>query len=74
MSLLSSKKKEKTPKKGKKSADTLSQTTGKPGRAPRVSAPKVKLPPDTYTLILLIAWIFLTAACIFLYLDIASYK
>lgn len=31
-------------------------------------------PPDVYTLVLLIAWIALTTACVLAYLDLASYK
>lgn len=37
-------------------------------------APKPKVPADLYTLVLLFAWLALTAACVLAYLDLASYK
>ena len=36
--------------------------------------PKIKYPVDIYTLILLVAWLALTAACVLAYLDLNSYK
>lgn len=74
--------KEKKKKKEKKSDDIagLDQfgsavaSKGKKGKTKKVKAPAKKVPADTYTFILLIAWLALVAACIFLYLDISSYK
>ncbi|MDO5580174.1 MAG: hypothetical protein Q4G69_03495 [Planctomycetia bacterium] len=63
---INNKKKEKKPKPEKKAK------VKKPPVA-KVKKPKKKVPVDIYTLILLIAWLALTAACIIAYLDIKSY-
>lgn len=53
------------PKKGKKE---------KKEKVVKERPPKKKVPANVYTLVLLVAWLALTAACVLAYLDLASYK
>lgn len=70
-------KKEKKSKKGKNvdlnKTGQFGSDVGK-SKSKKVKAPVKKVPADIYTLILFFAWLALTAACVFLYLDISSYK
>ncbi|MDO5552259.1 MAG: hypothetical protein Q4G68_00730 [Planctomycetia bacterium] len=58
------------PKKEKKikAAKQTKSASGKTGVA------KKKIPADKYTLILLLAWLILIAACVMMYLDLISYQ
>lgn len=58
------------PKKEKKVkvAKQAKSASGKSGIA------KKKIPPDKYTLILLLAWLTMIAACVMMYLDLISYQ
>ena len=49
----------------------FSEVGNEPAKPPKE---KKVYPPDVYTLVLLIAWIALTAACVLAYLDLNSYK
>lgn len=40
----------------------------------KAKAPARKVPADVYTLVLLFSFLFFTAACVMLYLDLGSYK
>lgn len=78
MSALKLSKKEPKPKKEKapkvQKAPKTKSTKQKQPAAPKAPKVKVKVKADIYTLVLLLAWIALTAACILLYLDIKSYS
>ncbi|MBR4834672.1 MAG: hypothetical protein IKU86_10150 [Thermoguttaceae bacterium] len=39
----------------------------------KAKAPARKVPADVYTLVLLLSFLFFTAACVMLYLDLGSY-
>ncbi len=43
-------------------------------KAKKAKVPARKVPADVYTLVLLFSFLFFTAACVMLYLDLASYK
>jgi hypothetical protein len=43
-------------------------------KAKKAKVPARKVPADVYTLILLLSFLFFTAACVMLYLDLSSYK
>lgn len=66
--------KEPKPKKEKKAKVKKGAEEGAPDFTAAPAAPKRKAPADLYTLVLLIAWIALTAACVLAYLDLNSYK
>lgn len=76
--------KEKPAKKGKKEKKAKDAAPAakkskepkqpKQPKEPKPKAPKVKVPANIYTLVLLVAWLALVAACVLAYLDLASYK
>ena len=43
-------------------------------KAKKAKVPARKVPADVYTLILLLSFLFFTAACVMMYLDLGSYK
>lgn len=43
-------------------------------KAKKAKVPARKVPADVYTLVLLLSFLFFTAACVMLYLDLGSYK
>ena len=52
-------------------ADTFAAPVAKTKKA---KVPARKVPADVYTLILLLSFLFFTAACVMLYLDLGAYK
>lgn len=73
MSALKSNKKEPKPKKEKAPKAKKVKSTAQ-NQPVAFKAPKVKVRADIYTLVLLLAWLALTAACVLLYMDIKSYS
>lgn len=63
-------KKEPKPPKEKKAKVVKEQASARPGTK---TAKKV-VPPDKYTLLLLLAWLVMIAACVMMYLDLISYQ
>ncbi|MBQ5789354.1 MAG: hypothetical protein IIW01_03610 [Thermoguttaceae bacterium] len=51
--------------------DSFAAPTAKTQKA---KVPARKVPADVYTLVLLLSFLFFTAACVMLYLDLGSYK
>lgn len=51
--------------------DSFAAPTAKVKKA---KVPARKVPADVYTLVLLLSFLFFTAACVMMYLDLGSYK